>query len=207
MGESHRERENIKKKRVRDDDSVVNQHEMKLARVDSENSVVNSPETKLVVQDDILDILDDADTDPSIQGLDSVIKSFEEEILVLPTSAIGSGESRNELGYLLEASDDELGLPPSFSSGDDAKNTSPFVDLTTGDGSGSFVGLEGVMLEYEDEIPSYDSFEIVGDSARKSNNDVLTLGDELFDYSGDTFDPAGYSDSSWRQESSSSSFW
>ncbi|KAM7267391.1 hypothetical protein ACFE04_009557 [Oxalis oulophora] len=199
------EKDNIKKKRVRDNDSVATQAETKLARVSSENSVVtstelhqvdsddsvvNSPVVKLA-QDEILSILDDAETEPTIQGLDSVIRSFEEEILVSP-AAICSGESFTELGYLLEASDDELGLPPSFSSGDDGRLTSPGIE-----------GLKGVTtLGYESELPSYDSFELVGDSAgsmidNSINGDLFTLGDELFDLTGESFTDSSSSSLLW----------
>ena len=63
------------------------------------------------IQEDLLDILDDSDPviglDPEIQGLDLVIKSFEEEISVPaqdPVQELDSGESRRELGFGLEAS-------------------------------------------------------------------------------------------------------
>ncbi|KAL6987156.1 hypothetical protein U1Q18_012911 [Sarracenia purpurea var. burkii] len=50
------------------------------------------------------------------------MKRFEEEISTLPPPTMtvvdlisDSGESHPELGYLLEAFDDELGIPPSTS--------------------------------------------------------------------------------------------
>ncbi|PWA43953.1 hypothetical protein CTI12_AA530710 [Artemisia annua] len=55
------------------------------------------------------------------QDLDSFIKSFEEEISHPPENTTSgdrsseSGESRPEIEFLLEASDDELGLPPTES--------------------------------------------------------------------------------------------
>ncbi|PPR95410.1 hypothetical protein GOBAR_AA25258 [Gossypium barbadense] len=97
-------------------------HNSKLARVDSENTGSNSPEVTYAepdpddegiqspdvkrIQEDLLDILDDSDPviglDPEIQGLDLVIKSFEEEISVPaqdPVQELDSGESRRELGW------------------------------------------------------------------------------------------------------------
>ncbi|MCI84058.1 hypothetical protein A2U01_0105334, partial [Trifolium medium] len=53
----------------------------------------------------------------TVQGLESVMKSFEDEIFALgqgsdPNHVPESNEFNPNLGYLLEASDDELGLPP-----------------------------------------------------------------------------------------------
>ncbi|XVF53925.1 hypothetical protein PTKIN_Ptkin05aG0139300 [Pterospermum kingtungense] len=52
--------------------------------------------------------------DLAIQGLDLVIKSFEEEILFSAQTSLSvmssdSSESRPKLGFLLEASDDDIG--------------------------------------------------------------------------------------------------
>ncbi|TXG74517.1 hypothetical protein ES288_1Z037800v1 [Gossypium darwinii] len=89
---------------------------------DPDDGEDNLPETRHIPEE-LLNILDDSDPvsgpDPAIQGLDSVIRSFEEEILIpeqvaLPETVLDSGESRPELGFLFEASDDELGLPPSL---------------------------------------------------------------------------------------------
>ncbi|KAL9684812.1 hypothetical protein QQ045_022253 [Rhodiola kirilowii] len=51
-------------------------------------------------------LLDEPVEAVTTEDLDSVIRSFEEEILA-PAS-----EAQPELGFLFEASDDELGLPP-----------------------------------------------------------------------------------------------
>ncbi|XP_010495254.1 PREDICTED: uncharacterized protein LOC104772319 [Camelina sativa] len=83
--------DSVEKKRVREDDDVV----------------LDSPEVKRL-RDDLFDVLDDSDPEPVSQDLDSVMKSFEHE---LSTTATG-GDTQPDLGYLLEASDDELGLPP-----------------------------------------------------------------------------------------------
>ncbi|CAM0956695.1 unnamed protein product [Alopecurus aequalis] len=73
--------------------------------------------------EDLLDMLDYVDTDAAAVGdLASVMRSLEEEI--------SAGEllaPQPELGFLLEASDDELGLPPaagSSSSSDDGAGAS-----------------------------------------------------------------------------------
>ncbi|GLT33657.1 hypothetical protein SLA2020_082230 [Shorea laevis] len=168
---------------------------------DSEELDVPSPEVKLF-QDDLLNILDDSDpvneSDPGIQGLDSVIKSFEEEISVpaqVPVVALDSGESKSDLGFLLEASDDELGLPPSFPAADEPKAEA--FDLEASEGGA--VAL-GEMLGFEEEILSYDSFElgIVGDSDGNGNNggDFVALGG-LFDHN-ESYEPAEVSEFAWR---------
>lgn len=146
--------------------------------------------------DDIFDILDGPYTpaEPQsveIQGLDSFIKSFEEEILhpapeqTQTVIDLTSGDSQPELGYLLEASDDELGLPPSGSK-------SP-VDLTAD------ASVVNDLAAFEAELPSYDSFELgilsgAEEGEYGGNNggagEFVTV-DGLFDYS----------DFSWRPES------
>ncbi|XP_060169107.1 uncharacterized protein LOC132599980 [Lycium barbarum] len=132
---------------------------------------LDSPETKQI-REDILDILDEPETVtndvPGIQDLDSLIKSFEEEIInprhnfVDLTSSDYSGDSQSDLGYLLEASDHELGLPPTFD-----ENT----------------------IGFDDELLRYDSFDLGmiagimdGDNYHGENDgDFFTVGG-LFDY-------------------------
>ncbi|XWS37661.1 hypothetical protein CRYUN_Cryun19dG0064200 [Craigia yunnanensis] len=184
---------------------------LKLARVDSANSGSDSPESTHVepdpndrgvqspetkrIQEDLLNILEDSDPvigpDPEIQGLDSVIKSFEEEILVptlapLPVMLSDSGASRPELGFLLEASDDELGLPPSFSSVDEEQKFGT-VEFVEGGGLG-VVGF-GETMGYEFPIPSYESFEFgIGGDSDYNNNNHINSGD--FVVFGGLFEPA-----------------
>ncbi|KAJ6853584.1 uncharacterized protein M6B38_113170 [Iris pallida] len=113
--------------------------ETKRSRSEEEELVeesVDSPEAKRIRADFILDILDDEsrpdndppgsdsgpDTDPAIDDLYSVMRSLEEEIATtafLPSSyppsaptPSDSNPNQPDLGFLLEASDDELGLPP-----------------------------------------------------------------------------------------------
>ncbi|XWS60945.1 hypothetical protein CRYUN_Cryun07bG0082400 [Craigia yunnanensis] len=198
---------------------------LKLARVDLDNTVPNSdsPEATHVepdpddedvqlleakrIQEDLFDILDDSDVvtgpDPAIQGLDSVIKSFEEEILVttralLPGITSNSGESGPELGFLLEASDDELGLPPSFSSVEGEQKFGT-VDVEEVVGSGA-VGF-GEMIGYEFPIPSYESFEFgIGGESDTNNNNHRNNSD--FVALGGLFEPAAdISELTWRPES------
>lgn len=183
---------------VDNENSVVNTCEDGDNHVTSNVSGLNSPDAKRI-QDDLLNILDESD-EPIIQGLDSVIRSFEEEILV-PDFGTGTANaescgvgSQPELGYLLEASDDELGLPPTFS-GEEKSSEVNLAAETGGSGAASFCE----MIEFENEIPSFDSFEFGltcdsdGNSYNSSYNDsgdFVALGG-LFDYSDENCTPAG----------------
>ncbi|PKI31483.1 uncharacterized protein LOC116189120 [Punica granatum] len=175
--------------------------ESKRLRVESD---LDSPEVKRI-QDDLLNILDDsdgtADRDPAIQGLDSVIRSFEEEILVpaQPPVALDRADAQTELGYLLEASDDELGLPPSFGPlEDERKSEAAEAPATSGFGFNDSLG-------FDDELPNYDSFELgmcggpeVGSHNNHENDgQFVTLGG-LFDFTDDGGDG---SELLWRPES------
>jgi len=80
-------------------------------------------EAKRLRPEDLLDMLDDVvDTDAEAAwDLASVMRSLEEEISAGELE-LDVGPPQPELGFLLEASDDELGLPPatgSSSSSDD----------------------------------------------------------------------------------------
>lgn len=212
---------NPNRKRARDD-SEASHPESKLIRVDSSSSDANSGESSFpdrvdsdelvldldpaeakMIQEDLLNILEDADAvvdrDPAIQGLDSVIKSFEEEIQVPAAPAFappvettsGSGESSQlELGYLLEASDDELGLPPTNS--EEMKMEA--ADFTASS-SETAAALDGGFEN--DMFPSYDAFDfgIGGYSESNGGGEYVPLGG-LFDYS-----EGGVSEVSWRTES------
>jgi hypothetical protein len=156
-------------------------------RVDSEVESVecervqpelDPPEMEMIPHD-ILDILDDLETvtdrKPEIQDLDSVIKSFEEEI-VQESAAVDSGE----LGYLLEASDDELGLPPAVSSsGEPPENP---VNNVNNLQSESFGFADNVV--FENDLPNYDPFEYAFTEEIESNdNEDFVMVGGLFDYS------------------------
>ncbi|KAK9926272.1 hypothetical protein M0R45_023513 [Rubus argutus] len=212
---------NPNRKRARDD-SEASPPESKLIRVDSSSSDANSGESSFtdrvdpdelgldldpaeakMIQEDLLNILEDADTvvdrDPAIQGLDSVIKSFEEEIQLPGAPAFappvettsGSGESSQpELGYLLEASDDELGLPPTKSE-ESKMEAADFSASSSETAAALYKGFENDMF------PSYDAFDfgIGGYSESNGGGEYVALGG-LFDYS-----DGGVSEVSWRTES------
>ncbi|RID76222.1 hypothetical protein BRARA_B03205 [Brassica rapa] len=79
----------------------------KRARHELDELVLDSPGVKRFRDD----LFDDSGHDSEIQDLDSLMKSFEDE-LSSTTTEQGSGDTLPDLGYLFEASDDELGLPP-----------------------------------------------------------------------------------------------
>ncbi|KAM7479713.1 hypothetical protein LguiA_027926 [Lonicera macranthoides] len=183
-------------KPIRDDSE---NESVECERVHSEETYLDSPEVKKI-RDDILDILDDFDTvtdgEPEIQDLDSVMKSFEEEILHPPP-----GSDSGELDYLLEASDDELGLPPAISPSGEQSNNQANDETITNIPSEAF-GY-GDSVGFENELPSYDpfGFEFGEETGSNNNNDdgdgeFVTVGG-LFDYS----EGPDYSEISRRPES------
>lgn len=220
-----------KRNRVDSDRLIVDLRESCVSRVDSDDnsrapsrendpgesgdSVLDSLEAKRI-HDDLLNIFDDsenvADRGPAIYGLDSVIRSFEEEMQVpeplsvsepLP-AVIGmtseTGESLPDLGYLLEASDDELGLPPRTGSSEETKIKAVDFEKSCSE----TVGLDG-MLGFEDEVPSYNSCMFGAGTEWNCNgnngiDDYVALGG-LFDYSDGSFETGAVSEVAWRTES------
>ncbi|KAL3636094.1 hypothetical protein CASFOL_020641 [Castilleja foliolosa] len=122
----------------------------------------DSPEVKRI-RADLLDGMEDDETEfcTAGQDLDSFMKSFEEEITASSSAGSGggevvdltsgSGESRPDLGYLLEASDDELGIPPTAASpvglGSELRDVLDRVESGSSELGDEFW-----------EIPSYESF-------------------------------------------------
>ncbi|XP_022993320.1 uncharacterized protein LOC111489362 [Cucurbita maxima] len=152
----------------------------KRLRVDSADSESDSPEVKRL-KDDLLDLLDDADPDPVVQDLDSVIQSFADEISPVsspPPFPAAPGESLPELGYLLLASDDELGLPPSDASTSQG-GESEVAELTRASSESSGMGE---IWGFEDAIPSYESFEL-GEGERFYSDSEYVAFDGLFEHS------------------------
>ncbi|XP_022945766.1 uncharacterized protein LOC111449910 [Cucurbita moschata] len=182
----------ISKKRDRDDSAEF---------TESENG---SSEVKRL-RDDLLGFFDESDPEPATQDLDSLMRSFEEEIATASSSpvpvvdlTVDSGESQPELGYLLEASDDELGLPPSVTSisKEEFDESAVFARVSSD-------SLEvGEMWRFEDQIPNYDAFELEGgDVYSGSDTAEYVAFDGLFEYSNLCLDASENSDFLWRQES------
>lgn len=175
----------------------------KRVRDDSYESDSDSPEVKRL-RDDLFCNLDDSDLCTTSPDLDSFMKSFEVEITASPPVTVvdltsDSGESQPDLGFLLEASDDELGLPPSNATASDEE----VVELVrvSSDSSTEF----SEMWRFDDQIMSYDSFEfgIAGEENynhnRDENGEYVAL-DGLFDYSDLNFGLADSSVTLWRPE-------
>ncbi|XWS34030.1 hypothetical protein CRYUN_Cryun21dG0004600 [Craigia yunnanensis] len=173
------------KKRVRDE----------LAELDLE-----LPEVKRL-RDDLLDFLDDSDSLPVNQDLASVMKSFEEEISAAASTSTesvpvvdltsDSGESQPDLGYLLEASDDELGLPPPTPT---EKVRNEVTELVHVDSDSSGIGE---LWGFENQIHNYDSFEFgIGDNY---SGDHVAY-DGLFEYPDAYYDSSEFSGLLWRPE-------
>ncbi|XP_023541956.1 uncharacterized protein LOC111801944 [Cucurbita pepo subsp. pepo] len=212
------------RKRDRDelDVSLADSAESKLRRLDSTESRFVKPCSKSEpvgsdgddlridladsdeIQDKLLNILEDSDVvaerDESIQGfeLDSFIRSFEEEIHALPPAETLSDQNETpqaELGYLFEASDDELGLPPTVGSSNEGKIEA--IDFTPACSWPGVFEMDG-NVGFEDEIPCYDSFEIgigIGSGLAEENGlggEFVALGG-LFDYSDVPFRPESLS--------------
>ncbi|KAK6921753.1 hypothetical protein RJ641_012260 [Dillenia turbinata] len=143
------------------------------------------PEVKRL-RDDLLGFLDESDLTPTTQDLASVMRSFEEEILFSsdpPENNIvdltsDSAESQPDLGFLLEASDDELGLPPSVSPNSDESKE----DVAELSGIGELWG-------FDDEIPSYEfgicESNVNGNGNNNCYNGEYVALDGLFEYADD----------------------
>lgn len=175
----------------------------KRVRDDSPDSEFDSPDVKRI-REDLLGSLDDSDSiaDPELD-LDDVMRSFEEEIGASPTPVqvvdltSDSREAQPQLGYLLEASDDELGLPPSVTSREDLKDELPDLERVTSDSS-----VISDLWRFDDEFHSYDSldFGICDNNHSNISNGEFVALDGLFDYSDVGLEASDFSDFSWRPE-------
>ncbi|KAG1368150.1 splicing factor, arginine/serine-rich 19-like [Cocos nucifera] len=172
-------------------------------------------EAKRLHADFLLDILDDDDEDADAgdrytdtKDLASVMRSLEEEIfLPLPPPPVPAGSVSElsdpqrlaELGYLLAASDDELGLPPAApSSSSSSSSPEPVAAAADGEEAAESAGF-GQIWSFDDEISGcYDG---VGFGIRPEEElqDGSVLDDGLFDYADVLF--RAPSDFSWRAES------
>ncbi|XP_062197357.1 uncharacterized protein LOC133900229 [Phragmites australis] len=106
-----------------------------------------SPEidAKRLRPEDLLDMLDDDTDAAAADDLASVMRSLEEEIASFDEEAPAAelvAPPQPELGFLLEASDDELGLPPAGASSSEEAGAG---------GAGVAFGLDGQIWGFEDE--------------------------------------------------------
>lgn len=158
------------KKRVRDDSEAP--------------ELAESTQSELKrFKEDFLDELDDSDICTTSQDLDSFMKSFEKEISgSSPANESNSGESRPDLGYLLGASDDELGIPPSVSN-ENLAETELFRVTSESGGLSELWRLDEVVSGYD----SF-SFEFNDDVLGFDNNsNEFVAVDSLFDYTDSGF--------------------
>ncbi|CAK9176245.1 unnamed protein product [Ilex paraguariensis] len=146
-----------------------------------------SPEVKRL-REDILNDLDDPDQWTGTEDLDLFMKIFEEEIsgfsscVNFENLTSDSGELLQlDLVDLLEASDDELGLPP-------PSNTST-IEVQNPDDQFELVRDSSELSElwwFDDQITSYNWIEssgIGGTDGQNTGNSECVGFDELFDYS------------------------
>ncbi|CAA0833019.1 Unknown protein [Striga hermonthica] len=112
----------------------------------------DSPAVKRLREDLLGGSDDEGEFCEASEDLDSFVKSFQEEITASPAAGVDpvsdSGETRPDLGYLLEASDDELGLPPTTA----VSGSEPRAELDRVESESSGLGCEIW------DIPSYDPF-------------------------------------------------
>ncbi|XAR55825.1 hypothetical protein NMG60_11036035 [Bertholletia excelsa] len=163
----------------------------KRVRDDSDEWDLDSPEVKRL-RDDLLGGLDDSDLFAASADLDSFMRSFAEEITPSPPPPAADVvdltsdpvESQPNLGFLLEASDDELGLPPSMTT----TSSEEVVELTRvpSNSSDEFSDL----WRFDEQIPSYYSLDYAfaggeEDNYNGNSNGGYVAFDGLFDSSDD----------------------
>ncbi|RRT44898.1 hypothetical protein B296_00055483 [Ensete ventricosum] len=166
-----------------------------------------SQEAKRLRDDLFLHVHDD-DAEAGDEDIASVMKSLEEEIALSsppppppPTRALVKTD-QPDLGFLLEASDDELGLPPPALSSSDDGGEAPAADDPAAEG----VAVEGVVFGQiwglDDDISGYDGFDFgIGPDDRvvatEAAEDGLLYDGGLFDYADVLFAPSDFPDLSW----------
>ncbi|KAG6468904.1 uncharacterized protein LOC122033479 [Zingiber officinale] len=150
-------------------------------------------EVKRLRADFLFDILDDDDGSTGEQDLASVMKSLEEEIS-LPSSADLPAVShlseeglevvrQPDLGFLYEASDDELGLPPS-----DAASSADVAGFSR-------------IWGFDDAVDGYDGLGLGMRPEERAFEGGQALEGGLFDYTDEIYGPYDLYDLTWRTES------
>lgn len=144
----------------------------KRTRAEAEVSTESADAKRM--RDDLLDILESGDDRDSAEApeLATFMKHFE-EVIGLPASSSEFLELPTDLGYLLEASDDELGLPPASYGGDQE-------EVQVVEQEGGLVGFDGGW-GFEDEVPGSYEFGVWAEGEVEGHEDVVL--DGLFDYS------------------------
>ncbi|WOL01172.1 hypothetical protein Cni_G09886 [Canna indica] len=162
----------------------------------------DSPVAKRFRDDLLIDILDD-DDGAGEHELVSVMKSLEEEIAILPpppSLGVSVAPNQPDLGYLFEASDDELGLPPPAPCSSDEGGDAPETVISIANEGDRNVIEFGQIWGFADEINGYDGFDfsfqpedgvVVADAAEEG----MVFEGGLFDYADGPFD---LTEISWR---------
>ncbi|KAG6517182.1 uncharacterized protein LOC121967976 [Zingiber officinale] len=161
----------------------------------------SSPEAKRF-RDDLLRSILEGDDDASGSEVASVMKSLEEEIS-LPSAPVPglAASDQPDLGYLLEASDDELGLPPAASSSSGEGCGASEAAIAVGDG-GEVDGVEfGQIWGFADEMDGYSGLGCgirPEDKVEAAAAEGLVYDAGLFNYSDDLYAPSDLPEFSWR---------
>ncbi|PKA64646.1 hypothetical protein AXF42_Ash007393 [Apostasia shenzhenica] len=93
----------------------------------------------------LLDIFEDDDDIDAGEDLATVMKILEEEIALRPGTEVNREATKAEMGYLLDASDDELGIPPATQSGpEEAEPAERFGQIWGFEDDGIPVWYEGL---------------------------------------------------------------
>ncbi|XP_073057646.1 uncharacterized protein [Primulina eburnea] len=158
------------------EDSKMKKRPRDESEEDSFQAEIDSPEVKKLRENLLED--DEADCCAEVEDLDFYMRSFEEEIRSSPASldvTSDPGDKQPVLGYLLEASDDELGLPPTTSS-------SPDVEAQLVRAESEMSELGGETWGFEGEIPGYDQL-MLGIGEAEGCGDEFAVLDRLFELS------------------------
>ncbi|CAI9096224.1 OLC1v1032312C1 [Oldenlandia corymbosa var. corymbosa] len=175
-----------------------------------------SPEVKRLREDLLLlESFDDGEIYTGSSELDSFMKSFEEEILsgmpapapatnpapvVVDLTSESDDSQPDNLGFLLGASDDELGIPPSRGVETDGGEVQ-ITELVRAESDSSALGGGDFWgYNYSDDLQNFDSFDAgiveFGEPMYNAGGEYVAL-DGLFDYSDIGF---GSNDIMWRPE-------
>ena len=166
------------------------------------------PEAKRLREADLIsDILDNDDALDSgsdgVEDLADVIKSLEEEIMA-PAPALEEEDNRTPLlvlGYLLEASDDELGLPPAVGSSPPSSSSDGVEVVEIADDETEEVAGFDRIWGFEDDVSAASPYEGLEFGVQTEFDDGVIFNGGLFDY-WDLFDgPSDANEFSWRMES------
>ncbi|XP_074571568.1 uncharacterized protein LOC141828101 [Curcuma longa] len=178
--------------------------------VDADETVPT--EVKRLRADFLFDILDDDAGATGEQDLASVMKSFEEEISLpspddLPSvsqlseeglEVVQQQQQQPDLGFLYEASDDELGLPPAdAASSADESGAAAEVGASVDAEVAGFSRIWGL----DDAVDGYDGFGLGMRPEERAFEDGLSLEGGLFDYPDEISGPYDLYDLTWRTES------